>query len=207
MKHFRFTRLSLQQLLAYQNSVFPVIVHLPHYFLTLLCAMKLAIFADHSLSKQTFLNLPARPPDVPMKLPKRRRRYMDRLWRRSSRFLLLPTIKHDHIRPLPPSFAACSPFYGCISPLFSCSPPPASLSDLTDGSITFAIVVNKRTFLPPLIIFLSSPPTERANEVGYGFWVVCFLPRFSQIKRPCEPPMSSPLIYKALDITWITNLL
>ena len=152
MKHFGFTRLSLQQLLAYQNSVFPVIVHLPHYFLTLLCAMKLAIFADHSLSKQAFLNLPARPPDVPMKLPKRRRRYMDRLWRRS-RFLL-PTIKHDHIRPLPPPFSACSPFYGCISPLFSCSPP---LSDLTDGSITFAIVVNKRTFLPPLIIFLSSP--------------------------------------------------
>ena len=155
--------MSLQQLLAYQNSVFPVIVHLPHYFLTLLCAMKLAIFADHSLSKQTFLNLPARPPDVPMKLPKRRRRYMDRLWRRS-RFLL-PTIKHDHIRPLPPSFAACSPFYGCISPLFSCSPP---LSDLTDGSITFAIVVNKRTFLPPLIIFLSSPPTERTK------WVTAF---------------------------------
>ena len=153
----------LQQLFAlYQNSVFPVIVHLqPHYFLTLLCAMKLAIFADHFLSEQTFLNLPARPPDVPMKLPKRRRRYMDRLWRRS-RFLL-PTIKHDHIRPLPPPFSACSPFYGCISPLFSCSPPPASLSDLTDGSITFAIVVNKRTFLPPLIIFLSSPPNERSG--------------------------------------------
>ena len=162
--------MSLQQLLAYQNSVFPVIVHLPHYFLTLLCAMKLAIFADHSLSKQTFLNLPARPPDVPMKLPKRRRRYMDRLWRRSSRFLL-PTIKHDHIRPLPPPFSACSPFYGCISPLFSCSPPPASLSDLTDGSITFAIVVNKRTFLPSLN-HLSFLPSERTN--GRAKWVTAF---------------------------------